>query len=160
MLLQYKNKDGNFVDAVIETTINIFGDVNGFIGGETKATLKVIAEADENIKNLCIRLFSTNSVNNSGSILNQYFVVDKENKQLLKSVNESNIKFKLDNQPYDNGVVFVTDTLNNIEDVESPGVFPYKEFIFTITAIVSERTVENILSDSIKNISIEFIYNE
>ena len=107
-----------------------------------------------------MRLYSTNAENNSGSSLNQYFILDNENKELLKSINDSNIKFRCDEQPYDNGVVFITDVLNCDEDVDLPDTYPYKEIEFSITAIVSEKTIENILNTVVKNISIEFIYNE
>ena len=155
----YYKKNGIFVE-ITETVDSVFGNINGFIGGETIATFKVEAEPNENIKNLCMRLYSTNAENNSGSSLNQYFILDNENKELLKSINDSNIKFRCDEQPYDNGVVFITDVLNCDEDVDLPGTYPYKEIEFSITAIVSEKTIENILNTVVKNISIEFIYNE
>ena len=159
--LYYKDSDGNFNEIGVEgagTENNIFGNFNGFLGGETSAQLKIQAEEGEDLKNICVRVFEQ-EVKSGGAVLEQYMMQDGENKQYLKSIIGTSIKIKFTNKPYKNGLVFLTDTLNCVESVETPGEFPNKEFEFSITAVVAERTVTEILTNEVKNISLEFIYN-
>lgn len=159
MKLFYKDENGNYVDVDSSYgSTNIFGNFNGFFGGETVAYLKIQAEVGENLKNVCVRMYET-EVKNGGASLTQFMIRDEDDNQYLKSIVQNNIKIKFENKPYKNGIVFLTDLLNPTESSEVKGTFPYKEFEFTITAIVAERTVTDILSTNTRNISLEFIYN-
>ena len=159
MKLFYKNELGVYVDFdSISGSVNIFGNFNGFLGGETTAYLKLQAEEGENLKNVCVRMFET-EVKSGGAALTQYLIRDEDNTEYLKSLIKNDIKIKFENKPYKNGIVFLTDLLNPSESTEVKGTFPYKEFEFTIKAIVAEQTITEILSKDVKNISLEFIYN-
>ena len=159
MKLFYKNESGTYVDiSTYNGSTNIFGNVNGFFGGETTANLKIQAEDGESLKNICVRIFET-EVKSEGATLSQYMLRDEENKELLKSIMRNDIKIKFENKPYKNGLVFLTDILNSEESQEIKGTYPYKEFEFTLTAIVAEKTITEILTSEVKTLSLEFIYN-
>ena len=159
MKLFYKNESGTYVDiSVYNGSTNVFGNVNGFFGGETTANLKIQAEDGESLKNICVRIFET-EVKSGGATLSQYMLRDEENKEFLKSILRNDIKIKFENKPYKNGLVFLTDILNSEESQEIKGTYPYKEFEFTLTVTVAEKTLTEILTSEVKTLSLEFIYN-
>ena len=158
MKLFYKNKSGSYVEITDGADTNIFGNLNGFFGGETTSNLKIQAEDGESLKNICVRIFESET-KSSGATLSQYMLRDEDNKDLLKSILRNDIKIKFENKPYKNGIVFLTDILNSEESQEVKGTYPYKEFEFTIKVIIAEKTITEILTSEIKSLSLEFIYN-
>ena len=158
MKLFYKNESGTYVEITDDVSTNIFGNLNGFFGGETTSNLKIQAENGESLKNICVRIFESET-KSSGAKLSQYMLRDEDNKDLLKSILRNDIKIKFENKPYKNGIVFLTDILNYEDSKEVKGTYPYKEFEFTIKVIIAEKTITEILTSEIKSLSLEFIYN-
>ena len=111
MKLFYKNESGTYVEITDDVSTNIFGNLNGFFGGETTSNLKIQAENGESLKNICVSLFE-GVTKSSGAELSQYMLRDEDNKDLLKSILRNDIKIKFENKPYKNGIVFLTDILN------------------------------------------------
>ena len=97
MKLFYKNESGSYVEITDDTDTNIFGNLNGFFGGETTSNLKIQAEDRESLKNICVRIFESET-KSGGAVLSQYMLRDEDNKDLLKSILRNDIKIKFNHK--------------------------------------------------------------
>ena len=157
MKLYFEN-NGVFEEITPGNAVNVFGSLNGYVGSEKTTKFKIVADTLENLTNVCCRLF--NDVVVSGVSNQKYLIPFNSDKNKLVLQNDFNIKYQFENTPDKNGVVYITPKLSGEESLDVPGTFPYKEYVFTITIFVTEKTIEDILGEDTVNVSLEFIYNE
>lgn len=153
MKFYFKN-DTVFTEITTASVLNVFGNLNGYVGSEKTTEFKVVAETGDDIKNLCCRLFVVD--NSSGVNVNKYFVPLNSDRSKLTIPGDTNITYEFKNFPDKNGVVFLTQLLNN-QLVDE--LYPYKEFLFNVTVKVEAKTITEILSEKEISANIEFIYN-